>query len=343
MPADLRQCFRVDPADLPREEVIFGRTSAMREVRGRIERILRCDLPVLLQGERGTGKDLVARFLHARSNRSDGPFVKLSCASVPRHLLEAELLGCEIGSVPGMSEAKPGLVEMAEGGTLFLDEIGEIDLALQRKLLFLLQEGRYFRVCGREERLAKVRIVCATHAHLAAAVKSGTFREDLFNHLDVMCFDLPALRERKEDIPQLWEFFAEKLALKFRETAPSLTPAVLRVLEQWDWPGNLCELESCIARIMILGDEEGIGEQLRRQAAFVSAADEREEKGSPAKTISRNAMPEAVILQVLQAYHYGQRKTTEELKRNHRLPLYRLKKIVGLQRPRRRRRFPRPE
>ena len=343
MPADLHQSFRVDPAELPREEVIFGSTPAMREVRGRIDRVLCCDLPVLLQGERGTGKDLVARFLHAKSNRRRGPFVKLSCASLPQRLLEAELLGCEAGTASSSNEIKPGLLEIAEGGTLFLDEVGEVGLALQRKLLFLLREGRYFRVGGREERQAKVRIVCATNVQLTAAVKKGAFRQDLFDHIDVMRFDLLPLRERKEDIPQLWEFFAGKLAKKFGETAPRLTPAVLRVLDQWEWPGNLLELESCIARIMILGDEEGICEQLRRQAAFVSAGDGGAGKGNIVKSILQGAAPEAAILQVLQAYRYGQRKTNEELKRSYRPPLYRLKKIAGSQRPRRRPRFPRPE
>ncbi|MGB6744508.1 MAG: sigma 54-interacting transcriptional regulator [Terracidiphilus sp.] len=343
MPADLHLCFRVDPAELPGEAVIFGCTAAMGEVRGKIERVLASDLPVLLQGERGTGKDLLARFLHIRSSRREGPFVKLSCAAIPQRLLESELLGCEAGPASGGNEAKPGLVEIAEGGTLFLDEIGEIGLTLQRKLLLLLRDGRYFRVGGREERQAGARVVCATNVHLGPAVKKGIFRRDLFNYMDAMCFRLSALRERKEDIPQLWEFFAEKLARKFGKSAPLLTPAVLRVLEQWDWPGNLCELESCIARVMILGDEEGIGEQLRRQAAFANAADGRLERSGHAKSISLQAAAEAKILQVLKANHWNQRKTAEGLKRSYRSLLYRLRSVGGLPRPRRRRRFPRSE
>lgn len=340
MPVDLNQCLRVEPVDLPGEAVIFGSTAAMREVYGKIERVLHCDLPVLLEGERGTGKDLVARFLHARSNRSEKPFVKLSCAALPQRLLEIELLGCEGGAVSGASEARPGLVEIAEDGTLFLDEIGEIGLALQRKLLFLLQEGRYFRVGGCEERRARVRIVCATNVHLASAVRRGAFCPDLFNQMEVMCFRLSALRERKQDIPQLWEFFAEKLALKFGKKAPRLTPAVLRVLEEWDWPGNLCELENCIVRVMILGDEEGIGEELRRQAAFANAADGRRERSGPTKRVSRPAA-EAKNLQVLDANHLIQRKTVGDLKRSYRSLLYRLRSAGGLPRPKRRKRFPR--
>lgn len=341
MAADLEQCFRIDPKDLPGEAVIFGGTAAMRGVHSKIKRVVESDLPVLLHGEAGTGKHLVARFLHAKSRRSNGPFVKLSCAAIPRHLLERELMGCEQGS--GTDEAKLGLVEIAEKGTLFLDEVGEMDLALQMKLLLLLEDGRYFRVGSCEERLTSVRIVCATDVNLAAAVRRGTFRRDLFNHLDPICLRLSALRDRREDIPQLWDFFSCKLARKFGRNVPQLTPAVLHVLEQWDWPGNLCELENCIARVVILGDEEGIGEELRRQKALVNFAEGQVETSCPSRGISRQMAAETKILKVLQANRWNQRKTTEELKRSYRLLLYRLRSAGGLQRPRRRTRFPRPE
>ena len=343
MPADLHPGFRVDPADLPSEAVIFGGTAAMRDVRGKIECLLNSDFPLLLQGESGTGKDLVARFLHARSSRCDGPFVKLSCAAIPKGLLESELLGCDESSSPGSVDHKRGLVEIADGGTLFLEEIGEMGWTLQSKLLRLLRDGCYLRVGGRDERQANVRIVCATNVNLAAAVKRGTFRQDLFNHIDVMCFRLSALRDRKEDIPQLWDFFTQKLARKFGKSAPQLTPAVLHLLERWNWPGNLCELENCIARVIILGDEAAIGEELRRQAALTNAVDGQQDRSLHLRGTSRQAAAEAMILQVLQANHWNQRKTTEELKRSYRSLLYRLRNAGVLQRPRKPRGFPRPE
>lgn len=343
MPAELHQGFQIDLADLPSEEVIFGRTAAMLEVRDKVECAREGDFPVLLQGESGTGKDLVARFLHARSSRREAPFVKLSCAAIPPSLLESELLGCEAGVTLGSHEGKRGLVEVANGGTLFLDEIGEMGWTLQRKLLHLLQNGRYFRVGGREERQASVRVVCATNLNRAAGIKKETFRRDLFHQMDVMCLHLSALRERKVDIPQLWGFFSEKLARKFGKRAPQLTPEVLRVLEQWSWPGNLCELENCIARVIILGDQEAMHEELRRQAALTSALDGQPEKGWRAKSASRQAATEAMILQVLQANHWNQRKTAEELKRTYRSLLYRLRRAGIVQRPRSRSRFPRPE
>jgi transcriptional regulator with PAS, ATPase and Fis domain len=326
---------------LPGEAVIFGGTATMLEVRDKIECAREGDFPVLLQGESGTGKDLVARFLHARSGRREGPFVKLSCAAISPTLLEGELLGYEEGSFPGSHEGKRGLVEVADGGTLYLDEIGEMGGTLQRKLLHLLQNGRYFRVGGREERQASVRVVCATNVNLAAAIKKGTFRRDLFDHMGVMCLRLSALRERKEDIPQLWDFYTEKLGRKFGKRAPQLTPEVLHVLEQWSWPGNLCELENCIARVIILGDEEAIGEELRRQAALTNAFDGQPERR--AKSVSRQAAAEAVILQVLQGNRWNQRKTAGDLKRTYRSLLYRLRSAGILQRPRRRKGFLRPE
>jgi DNA-binding NtrC family response regulator len=343
MPIDLHQGFQVDPASLPSEEVIFGSTPAMSEVRGKILRVLDTNFPVLLQGERGTGKDLVARFLHARSNRSQAPFVKMSCAATPQRLLESELLGSEGTSASAANEAKRGLVEIADGGTLFLDEIAEMGLTLQKKLLHLLRDGHYFRVGSREERRANVRIVCATNVRLAAAVKRGTFHRDLFNQIEMMCFRLSALRDRKEDIPQLWDFFAHKLAGKFGKSAPKLTPAILHLLEQWSWPGNLCELESCVARVVILGNEEALGEELRRQAARASALDGRLERNGRARGVLRQAAAEAMVLQALQANHWNQRKTTEELKRSYRSLLYRLRKSGVLQRPRSRRAFPRSD
>jgi two-component system, NtrC family, response regulator AtoC len=343
MPAELHQGFQVDPAELPSEAVIFGSTAAMLEVRDKIECAREGDFPVLLQGESGTGKDLVARFLHARSSRHQGPFVKLSCAAISPSLLEGELLGYEEGSFPGSSDGKRGLVEIADGGTLYIDDVGEMGWTLHRKLLHLLQNSRYFRVGGREERQASVRVVCATNVNLAAAIKKGAFRRDLFHHMDVMCLRLSALRERKEDIPQLWDFFTEKLARRFGKRPPQLTPEVLHVLEQWNWPGNLCELENCIARVIILGDEEAIGEERRRQAALASALDGQADRSWRAKSISRQAAADAVILQVLQANRWNQRKTAGELKRTYRSLLYRLRNAGVAQRPRSRRGFLRPE
>ena len=175
MSADLSQSFRIDPADLPGEAVIFGSTPAMREIRSKIDCVLSSDLPVLIQGESGTGKEVVARFLHTRSNRRDAPFVKLNCAAIPASLLESELFGFEKGSFTGANGDRPGLVEIADAGTLFLNEIGEMSWELQGKLLGLLQNGSYTRIGGHEERMGRVRVICATNIDLQEAVKRVLF------------------------------------------------------------------------------------------------------------------------------------------------------------------------
>jgi DNA-binding NtrC family response regulator len=303
MPAELPQEYRVDPEELPSDAVIFGSTQAMQAVRGKLECVLNNDLPVLLEGECGTGKDLVARYLHSRSSRGEMPFVKLSCAATPVEFLEGALLGYEEESFPGANDIRQGLVDIANGGTLFLDEIGETSWAQQSKLLHLLQEGRYLQVDRLERQDADVRIVCATSINLAEAVARGTFRKDLFYCIDAISFRLPALRERKEDIPQLWEFFTRKLARRLGKDIPQLTPAVLSVLNQWNWPGNLLELENCIARVIVLGDEAAICEELMR--------------------------------------HLNQIKVGEELNWNNRSLSYGARDSVAPERQRRHRRFPR--
>jgi two-component system, NtrC family, response regulator AtoC len=335
MPTDLVQSFRIDPAELPSEAVIFGASAAMRDVHGQIERIVHNDLPVLIRGESGTGKEVVAKFLHARSYRREAPFVKVNCAAIPEKLLESELLGYEKGSFTGASESKKGLVELASGGTLFLDEIGDMDWALQTKLLHLLQDGQYSRVGGSKGHQARVRVICATNGDLEKAVEKRVFREDLFYRIDVINLHLSPLRERKDDIPQLCEHFLEKLAKKFHKTAPELTPGALHLLQQWSWPGNVRELENWIARVIILGDDQAAGGELSRHMAH--SAEGLHPRNGHLKEASRQAASTAarsVILRVLQANRWNRRKTAEELNISYRSLLYKLRE-AGL--PQRRR------
>jgi transcriptional regulator with PAS, ATPase and Fis domain len=295
MPADTQPNLRMDQAELPSEAVIFGGTAAMREIRDRIERALHNDLPVLIEGESGTGKEVVGRFLHARGDRRHGPFIKLNCAAMSGSLLESELFGHEKGAFAGANEMKPGLVEIAEDGTVFLDEIGEMDWDLQAKLLRMLQDGRYSRVGGKEERSARVRVICATNTNLETAVEKRTFRQDLLFRLDVIGLHMVPLRERKEDIPQLCEYLLAKQGREFGKKAPQLTPAALHLLKQWKWPGNLRELENWIARIIIFGIEEVLGLELRRQL-LVSSSDNPNHRvsrfqESPSRRIRRRGRP----------------------------------------------------
>ncbi len=337
MPTDLSPSFRIDPSELPEDTVIFGGTPAMREIRSKIDCILSSDLPVLIQGESGTGKEVVARFLHTRSNRCDAPFVKLNCAAIPANLLESELFGYEKGSFTGAMEARTGLVEIADDGTLFLDEIGDMSWELQGKILRLLQDGTYARIGGREERRGRIRVICATNIDLQGAVGRGAFREDLFYRIDVVSLRLSPLRDRKNDIPQLCEYLLKKLARQFRRSAPQLNPATMHLLMQWNWPGNLRELENWIARTIILGDDEALGSELRRQVEMAGALARRQPRIGSLKDVSRratSAATNAMILKVLQTNHWNRRKTAEELNMSYRSLLYKLRE-VGL--PQRRR------
>jgi two-component system response regulator AtoC len=318
----------VDPAEMPGQTVIFGGTPTMREIRSRIDSVLSVDLPVLIQGESGTGKELIARFLHARSSRRDARFVKLNCSAIPANLLECELFGSDKGSFKGAIEDRPGLIEIAEGGTLFLNEIGDMNLDLQGKLLRLLREGSYKRIGGREERLAHIRVVCATNIDLQKAVEVGTFREDLFYRINVVSLRPSPLRDRKTDIPQLCEYFLQKLSLQFRRNIPQLRPVTLQLLKQWDWPGNLRELENWIARAIILGDDEALGAELERRLEMSNGLASRLSRSGSLKDAADRAtstVTSTLILKALQANRWNRRRTAEELNMSYRALLYKLR------------------
>jgi two-component system response regulator AtoC len=324
MSTSLDRSFRVDPAELPGQTVIFGGTPTMREIRSRIDSVLSVDLPVLIQGESGTGKELIARFLHARSSRRDAPFVKLNCSAIPANLLESELFG----SFKGTSEDRPGLIEIADGGTLFLNEIGEMSLDLQGKLLRLLRDRSYTRIGGHEERSVRIRVVCATNIDLQKAVELGTFREDLFYRINVVSLRPSPLRDRKTDIPQLCEYFLQKLSLQFRRNIPQLRPVTLQLLKQWDWPGNLRELENWIARAIILGDDEALGAELERRLEMSNGLASRLSRSGSLKDAADRAtstVTSTLILKALQANRWNRRRTAEELNMSYRALLYKLR------------------
>jgi len=321
MPINLAQSFRIDPADLPSEAVIFGSTAAMNAIRNQIECVAQNNSPVLIEGESGTGKELIARFLHVRSSGLDGPFVKVNCAAGAAGALERELLGREGGTCPGVDAGKRGLAEIAEGGTLFLTDIGEMDWALQSRLLRLMEAGGSGRDGGRAWGRASFRVICATKVELSDTAQRGIFRQELIFGTDTVRLRLLALRERREDIPQLWNFCARKLAARFNKTVPELTPVILNALQNWDWPGNIRELENCIARIMILGEVGALSSELGRQTGFRSGTTSREATADHLKDVCQQTPPvgvEAGVLKVLQANHWNKRKAAEELKMSYR-------------------------
>src|SRR3989440_1103828 len=232
--------------EYPPESVVFGRTEAMQAVRERLARLAGANVPVLIQGESGTGKDIIARMIHAASPWKTGPWVKVNCPAIPGTLLESELFGYEKGAFTGAYGTKPGRVELAHRGTLFLDEISELELGLQSKLLQLLQDGQFCRIGAQEDKKVEVRVVCATNRHLEQEIESGTFRQDLFYRINVVNLYLPPLRERRGDIEDLVHYFLEYYNRKYNCRAPALSSDLMSALQKDHWPGNIRELENLI-------------------------------------------------------------------------------------------------
>ena len=231
---------------------IVASSAKMQEVLSTVERVAPSNSTILLGGESGVGKDLIARAIHEHSRRARGPFIKINCTAIPENLLESELFGYEKGAFTGAVASKPGKFELADKGTIFLDEIGDVPPAIQVKLLRVLQEREFERLGGTKTLKVDVRLVAATNRNLRSALEQGTFREDLYYRLNVVPIDIPPLRERKEDIPGLVDHFLGRLARESGKEIRGITPAALRQLASFHWPGNVRELENIIERAVAL-------------------------------------------------------------------------------------------
>lgn len=235
---------------------IVGASPQLRKLLDLVSRAARTDSSVLILGESGTGKEMVANALHRQSARADRPFVAINCAALSETLLESELFGHEKGAFTGAVAQKKGKLELAEGGTVFLDEIGELAPSLQAKLLRVLQQREFDRVGGTRTLKLNIRLVAATNRDLAAEVRCGVFREDLYHRLNVVSFQVPPLRERKEDIPALAVHFLERANARCHRRVREITPEAMRYLSVYSWPGNVRELENAIERAVVLGQSE---------------------------------------------------------------------------------------
>ncbi|QSQ27023.1 sigma-54-dependent Fis family transcriptional regulator [Pyxidicoccus parkwayensis] len=243
----------IDPAaDAAR--VLISTSPSMRRARALVERIADTDVPVLLLGESGTGKEVIAREIHARSQRRGKPFIKVNCAALPGELLESELFGHERGAFTGATAEKPGKFELADQGTIFLDEIGEMAIRLQAKLLQVLQDEEFFRVGGKKSVRVDSRVVVATNRDLEKEIALGNFREDLYYRLNVVAIRLPPLRERREDVVPLTDHFLKKYGRNFINGVSELPREVLQAFADYDWPGNVRELENMVRRLCVLKD-----------------------------------------------------------------------------------------
>jgi two-component system, NtrC family, response regulator AtoC len=314
--------------EIPPESIVFGRSEAMQALRARMDKVAAANVPVLIHGESGTGKDIIARMIHGRSPWRTGPYVKVNCPAIPGTLLESELFGYEKGAFTGAYGTKPGRVEMAHRGTLFLDEISELDLALQSKLLQLLQDGQFCRIGAQEDKKVEVRVVCATNRVLENEIENGTFRQDLFYRINVVNLGLPPLRERRADIEDLAAYFLEYYNRKYNCRAKSLSNELMTVLQKYHWPGNIRELENLIKRYVILGSEEAIsGDLVTRQQDYFNPEINLDGPIS-LKKLTRQATRELerkVILKVLQANHWNRKQAARALSISYRALLYKIR------------------
>ena len=232
-----------------------------------IDAVSDTDVAVLIRGERGTGKDLVARAIHDSSARRPRTFVKVNCATVPAELLESELFGCERGAHSGAIQQKPGKLEFAHEGTMFLDAIGEMDRRLQARLLQLLQDGEFARLGGRREVRVNVRIIAATECDLECAVAEGRFREDLYFRLNIVSITLPPLRQRRDEIPVLADRFLQYYTDRYNRPRIGLSEEALRLFDEYSWPGNVRELKELMKRAVVSGSDDSIREELTNAAS----------------------------------------------------------------------------
>jgi formate hydrogenlyase transcriptional activator len=235
---------------------IVGSSGALRKVLSMVSKVAPTDATVLITGETGTGKELVARAIHRRSRRSSRAFVTVNCAAIPRDLIASELFGHEKGSFTGALQRRLGRFELAEGGTIFLDEVGELPLGTQIALLRVLQEHEFERVGGTRSIRTNVRVIAATNRNLQVAIQTGTFRSDLFYRLNVFPIEMPPLRERREDIPALAEYFVDHCARKAGKNIQGISKEILDLLCSYPWPGNIRELQNVIERSVIMCETE---------------------------------------------------------------------------------------
>jgi len=243
------------------QDTIVGKSRAMREIYKQLGRIAAQPVTVLILGETGTGKELIARAIYQHGHRAHKPFVAVNCAAIPENLLESELFGHEKGAFTGADKARIGRFEQAHGGTLFLDEIGDLDHSLQVKLLRVLQAKTIQRVGSNTDNPVDVRVIAATHRNLEKMVREGKFREDLFYRLNVASITIPSLRERREDIPLLVDYFLSRYGREFRIDSPSMTPKAVEFLQNYDWPGNIRQLQNVIRKALLASRGYTIGWQ----------------------------------------------------------------------------------
>jgi two-component system response regulator AtoC len=287
--SELRQQLNDDE-----DRTVWGNSEKMRGIAQVIEQVADSDVTVLLRGDSGVGKELVARAIHQRSTRRNRPFVKVNCAALPGELLESELFGHERGAFTGAATTRIGKFEQADGGTLMLDEIGEMKPALQAKLLHVLQDGEFTKLGSNKRIQVDVRVVAATNRDLEKMMLNGDFREDLYYRIKVIEVTVPSLRERRDEIPTLIDFFVARYSRKYNRPAHRISEELQHLFARYDWPGNIRELENMIKRVVILQDEQLVIREIERNIQRAAAALSTQAVAASAVAVTPAGVPAAV-------------------------------------------------
>jgi two-component system, NtrC family, response regulator AtoC len=328
----LRFSEQENQLDLPPVDVIFGRTPEMQLVRRKLEMVSKTNVAVLVQGESGTGKELVARLIHGTSERLAGELVKVSCPAIPQGLIETELFGYEKGAFTGAHSTKRGRLEQAHGGTLFLDEVGSLDIDVQSKLLQVLQDGSFMRVGGHETRSIQTRVISVANRDLRDQVADGSFRLDFLYRINAVTIQMPPLRRRTEDLPQLVDYLLGHHARVFRVNPQPLSRNVMRLMQRYEWPGNIRQLDNLIRSYALMGSEDALVAELveEERPASKAVADVDVSQPISLKVVTKKATQELerqIILKVLKANNWNRQKTAKWLKISYRSLLYKLNDV----------------
>ena len=331
------------------DQILAGKSSAIIKVKELVRQVANSDLNVIICGESGVGKELVAQALHLSSNRKEKPFVKVNCAAIPRELLESELFGYERGAFTGAEKTKMGKFELAHSGTIFLDEIGDMPLPLQSKMLQVLQDFQFSRLGAKSDVKVNCWVLAATNQDLEQAVRDNRFREDLYYRLNIIRIFIPPLRERPEDIELLIDYFASQFAERIERTLFEFTDDARNFLRQYSWPGNVRELKNTVERLMILGDWRTVKDELMaRETKQIDGHElitqptapipneleipppEPKRRFPPLKEVKKKAVQEAegrLISEVLRETDWNRKRAAKLLQISYKALLYKIKEL----------------
>ncbi|MEW6375894.1 MAG: sigma 54-interacting transcriptional regulator [Thermodesulfobacteriota bacterium] len=320
-------------------QIIFSNSSKMNKIKAIIDEIAKTDITVLIKGESGAGKELLAQAIHSNSQRKDKPFIKVNCAAIPKGLLESELFGFEKGAFTGAHFKKPGKFELANDGTILLNDIGEMDISIQAKLLQVLQDGMFSRLGGDGDVMVNTRVIATTKDHLEKTMMEGHFREDLFFRINVINITVPPLRDRREQIIPLSQFYFNFYKKKYERDVPPFSSKVINAFKEYAWPGNIRELENMIKRMVIFGEEDTVlhnissnrlGDEMDPESyGNLSSNPLTEKKCFDLKEVGRKAAEVAekeIIQSTLQETHWNRKQAAKLLRISYKALLYKIQK-----------------